>query len=218
MDDTFDPYAELQLSPDAEPELVKAAFKALAKKYHPDRFTDPAEKKRAEARMARINEAQDLIQSGKYRPPPPEAPLRPEPPPPPPPQATSPNPSRKPKAEPPVRAKPIPTAPFVIAALFFVAITVLPGAFSSNHLNKALELERQGQYQESLEELNAAVEKTPHNRELYRHRARLWQKLGKPERAAVDLKNAETPGPSSMESEPDQVPNRPVEKSPSDVP
>lgn len=218
MDDSFDPYAELQLSPDAEPELVKAAFKALAKKYHPDRFTDPSKKKQAEARMARINEAQQLIQSGKYRTPRhPESSVQKSA------ASAQAQKNHRPAAEPtpfkpPVVVKPIPKTPFLIAALFFLALIILPGVFSRNHLSKALDLEAQGQYKKALEQLNEAVVQAPQNLELYRHRARLWEELGEPERAAVDLKNAEIPGASQGEFRSDQVPNVPVKKSASDVP
>ena len=46
-------YDTLQIQPTAEPEVVDAAYRALAKKYHPDRSSAPD----AEARMARINAA-----------------------------------------------------------------------------------------------------------------------------------------------------------------
>jgi len=183
----FDPYAELQLSPDAEPELIKAAFKALAKKYHPDRFTDPEKKKDAEEKMARINEAQSLLLSGSYTPPPPEPPSAP-----PAPKAPAP----APPSPPPVKESEGPRIrllPFFVAACVFAALLLLPGIWGSDHLERALELERQGQYQDALTYLNKAVESTPHNKELYRHRARLWEKLGEPEKAAVDLRNAQTP-------------------------
>ena len=193
----FDPFAELQLSPEAEPELVKAAFKALAKKYHPDRFSDPIEKAEAEEKMARINEAQRLIQSGKYRPPavpqssPPPAEevqfrqedtvslgsVRPQP--------KRPAPSQK--------EKQVPLVGIVVGGLLFGCLLALPTLFKGDHLERALEFENRGEYRLSLEQLNEAVSKDPHNRELYGHRARIWEKLGEPERAAVDLKNAETP-------------------------
>jgi tetratricopeptide (TPR) repeat protein len=216
--DPFDPYAELQLSPDAEPELIKAAFKALAKKYHPDRYTDPTEKAQAEQRMARINEAQRLLQSGSYSPPPKPETVSPQssstetqqgPPPSPPPKD-----ARSPKA------KPIPLVPFLFAAALFLSLLVLPARFSGNHLERALEFEKQGQLQQSLEQMNQAVARQPHDRELYRHRARLWQKLGEPERAAVDLKNAEVPTLSlpTDDPDPDQVPDESGEKSGPHVP
>lgn len=46
-------YETLQIRPTAEPEVIDAAYRALAKKYHPDRSSAPD----AEARMARINAA-----------------------------------------------------------------------------------------------------------------------------------------------------------------
>lgn len=192
MDD-FDPYAELQLSPDAEPELIKAAFKALAKKYHPDRFSDPDEKRRAEERMARINEAQQLLASGNYRPP-----TRPEAGAQEPPRSTPPQAAARPVAKtvpPPARPRPttIRKGPFLAAALAFVALLMLPNLISGNHLRKALDYEDEGRYQDALVYLNKAVADDPHDRELYRHRARIWEKLGEPDKAAVDLQNARLP-------------------------
>lgn len=198
--DNFDPYRELQLSPDAEPELIKAAFKALAKKYHPDQFSDPAEKARAEARMARINEAQRLLQSGEYRPPiratqETAARVEPEPPPasspPQPPPRTvksSASPAHK-KSEIRSSAR-LSSAAFILFALALLTVLILPTQLSQNHLERALSLEKQGLYQEALEELNSAVEQAPGNRELYAHRARIWDHLGFPERAEVDRTNS----------------------------
>ena len=36
-----DHYAALGVAPDADHEVIKAAFRALAKKYHPDTAADP---------------------------------------------------------------------------------------------------------------------------------------------------------------------------------
>ena len=53
----LDPYRALQVAPIAEQEVVNAAFRVLAKKYHPDR--DPT---RAGARrMAELNSAWALV-------------------------------------------------------------------------------------------------------------------------------------------------------------
>ena len=198
--DPFDPYAELQLSPDAEPELIKAAFKALAKKYHPDKFSDPVEKKRAEEKMARINEAQQLLASGNYRPP-----SRPTSPPPqpqaPPPKKPRPSPPSKP-SRPSGPAPRNSVAPFLAAVIVILAMMVLPGLFAEDNLQKALEYEKQGRFQDSLTYLNKAVKEDPHDRELYRHRARIWEELGEPEKAAIDLKNAQVPKLSFPTSEP----------------
>jgi hypothetical protein len=50
-------YETLQVSPDAEPEVIAAAYKALARKYHPDRSRAPD----AIGRMARVNIAYQAL-------------------------------------------------------------------------------------------------------------------------------------------------------------
>jgi curved DNA-binding protein CbpA len=57
MPESVDPYRVLQVDPEAETEVIKAAYRRLARKYHPDLAGDTA----AEARMAAINAAWELI-------------------------------------------------------------------------------------------------------------------------------------------------------------
>jgi curved DNA-binding protein CbpA len=57
MADHVDPYKTLQVDPEAEDEVVQAAYRRLARKYHPD-VASGAE---AAARMAAINAAWALI-------------------------------------------------------------------------------------------------------------------------------------------------------------
>ena len=52
-----DPYRVLQVAPDAEQEVVNAAFRALALKYHPDRDASAP----AARRMADLNAAYALV-------------------------------------------------------------------------------------------------------------------------------------------------------------
>jgi curved DNA-binding protein CbpA len=53
MADPKDPYKILQVDPEAEDEVIQAAYRRLARKYHPDVTPGPE----AEARMAAINAA-----------------------------------------------------------------------------------------------------------------------------------------------------------------
>ena len=61
---TRDPYTVLGLSPGASSDEVKTAYRKLAKKYHPDLNPGSVE---AEQKMKEINEAYDIIVSGRYQ-------------------------------------------------------------------------------------------------------------------------------------------------------
>jgi hypothetical protein len=54
-----DPYEVLQVSPNAEPEVIDVAYRRLARKYHPDVDPDPA----ATSRMQRINWAYEILRN-----------------------------------------------------------------------------------------------------------------------------------------------------------
>ena len=58
-----DPYSVLGISPDATDEAVKSAYRELARKYHPDNYTDDNPlKELAKEKMQEINAAYDEIQ------------------------------------------------------------------------------------------------------------------------------------------------------------
>lgn len=57
-----DPYVTLGVSPNASDEEIKTAYRNLAKKYHPDNYTDSPLASMASERMKEINEAYDTIQ------------------------------------------------------------------------------------------------------------------------------------------------------------
>ncbi|MGN0171474.1 MAG: J domain-containing protein [Acutalibacteraceae bacterium] len=56
-----DPYEVLEISPNATDDEVKAAYRRLARKYHPDNYTDNPLSDLAQEKMQEINEAYDTI-------------------------------------------------------------------------------------------------------------------------------------------------------------
>ena len=57
-----DPYKVLGVSPNASDDEIKAAYRQLAKKYHPDNYANNPLADLAEEKMREINEAYDMIQ------------------------------------------------------------------------------------------------------------------------------------------------------------
>lgn len=51
------PFEVLGLKPSADENEVRAAYRALAKKYHPDMYTDPQAQAEAQARFIELNQA-----------------------------------------------------------------------------------------------------------------------------------------------------------------
>jgi hypothetical protein len=60
---SFDPYKVLQVDPEAEAEVIEAAYRRLARKYHPDL----APGTEAEARMVALNRAWELLRDPSRR-------------------------------------------------------------------------------------------------------------------------------------------------------
>jgi tetratricopeptide (TPR) repeat protein len=54
-------YEVLELSKGCSDEEIKLAYKAQARKWHPDRFSDPMKKKQAEKMMTNLNRAFDVL-------------------------------------------------------------------------------------------------------------------------------------------------------------
>jgi len=57
MTDPLDPYKTLQVDPEAEDEVIQAAYRRLARKYHPDLADTPE----TASRMALINAAWEIL-------------------------------------------------------------------------------------------------------------------------------------------------------------
>ena len=54
-----DYYKILQVAPDASTEVIQMAYKALAKKYHPD--LNPGQEEAAQEKMKDVNEAYEIL-------------------------------------------------------------------------------------------------------------------------------------------------------------
>jgi curved DNA-binding protein CbpA len=63
MADAPDPYKILQVDPEADPEVIQAAYRRLAQKYHPDVVSDGS----AAARMVAINQAWAILRDPEAR-------------------------------------------------------------------------------------------------------------------------------------------------------
>lgn len=63
MPDPLDPYKTLQVDPEADPEVIQAAYRRLARKYHPDVMPGPD----AATRMVAINRAWALLEDPDAR-------------------------------------------------------------------------------------------------------------------------------------------------------
>lgn len=61
-----DHYQRLQVTRDADPEVIEKAYRALSLKHHPDRASD-REQARATRRMQRINEAYRVLRDPALR-------------------------------------------------------------------------------------------------------------------------------------------------------
>jgi curved DNA-binding protein CbpA len=60
-------YSILQVSANATPDEIKRSYLKLAQKYHPDRFTDPEEKKNAHEKFSRITESYRILSDDGLR-------------------------------------------------------------------------------------------------------------------------------------------------------
>lgn len=65
MQNAMDLYAELGVTPQAEPEVIRAAFRALAQRYHPDRQMGASAL--WAAKMVRINQAYAVLSQPDQR-------------------------------------------------------------------------------------------------------------------------------------------------------
>ena len=63
----LDPYHVLQVTPDAEPEVIQAAYRALARKYHPDLGGTRAQMALLNAAWETLGHPQERARHDRYR-------------------------------------------------------------------------------------------------------------------------------------------------------
>lgn len=127
-------YELLGVKPGVSSRELKAAHRDLAKVWHPDRFLhDPRLQEKAQEKLKEINEAYDLLTSGKTP--------RPTPPPPPPPPAYTVN-YAEAKIASPRRKSNGGSVVLVFVAVFAVTITVLLQRNGLPHLQQEAAVEQ----------------------------------------------------------------------------
>ncbi len=67
MTGPVDPYRTLGVPTDASSEVVRDAYRVLARRFHPDRVVDPSDRARAADRMAEVNEAWRVLGDADLR-------------------------------------------------------------------------------------------------------------------------------------------------------
>jgi len=60
-------YSILGVSLNATPDEIKRSYLKLAQKYHPDRFLDPEEKKKANEKFSKITESYRVLSDDKLK-------------------------------------------------------------------------------------------------------------------------------------------------------
>jgi curved DNA-binding protein CbpA len=65
MQHFMDHYSELGVTPQAEPEVIRAAYRVLAQRYHPDRQTGVSQA--SEDKMVRLNRAYSVLSQADSR-------------------------------------------------------------------------------------------------------------------------------------------------------
>lgn len=170
-----DYYEVLQVAPDAEPEVISFAYKALAKKYHPDHSGPDGQ-----AKMALINEAYEVLRDPARR------------------QAynqgrsTAPAPTPVLAGEAPAAAttrRPIGLAWLALPALLLAYFLATRGV-ATIYLHRADARFERGEYQAAIAAYTVSLSQQARQPQAYFRRGRSFYELGRNGEAVVDFTNA----------------------------
>jgi COMPASS component SWD3 len=158
-------YEILEIAPGSSPQVVKQAYRRLARQWHPDRFTDSEEKAIAEAKFKQINLAYEALKD--YVPPPETVQ--------PPPTTSPPQPAKRQTSPPRPRAPEVETQGKSPQVLY----------------QMAADYAKIEQYEAAIACLSAAIQVQPDYAMAYRYRGHLRSLLALERSATADLAKAD---------------------------
>jgi tetratricopeptide (TPR) repeat protein len=174
--DTADYYRVLGLKPGASVEEIKAAYRDLAKRWHPDLHQDPQLKQQAEVELKKINVAYDYLQNlSDYGG-----------------DAATNAPAKAATTTAPTSSK--------------TGRVVSKPNSAAGFYELGLEQVRQKEYLDALDSFNQAIKLNSNYGDAYLQRAGVCNELGYYHRAASDLKNAKRLGAKQAQAKKRQTP------------
>lgn len=179
-------YEILGLQVGALPAEVKQAYRELAKLWHPDRFSDPRQKLRAEEEIKKINQAYQSLKSHQ-----------PEP-------FIPPGPVEAPGTTPPASTPDSPTPPAPSTRIYASGASAAEAFYEAG-----AEHVKAGRYQEAIANFSSAIMLSPTYAAAYRYRGFVYSLMGLELGAAADLRRAEALGLRRQKPRANNTSNRP---------
>ncbi len=172
-------YERLDLKVGASEADVKAAYRALAKRWHPDQFRDPQQKKQAEEELKKINEAYQKIKAFLIE---------------------NPSPQTESGEQSQERENSGPTANHSSSKSSSAQTKIYTsGASAAEALYRTgAELTKDGKYEEAIAHFSSAIKLNPNYAEAYRHRGFVYSLMGLELGAESDLRKAKALGLTSQ--------------------
>ncbi len=183
-------YEILGLKVGALPAEVKQAYRELAKLWHPDRFSDPQQKLRAEEQIKKINQAYQAL---KFH---------------------QPEPFNSPASVNPETRNSERSTPSTAASASSTRIYTSGASAAEVFYNAGAEHVKAGRYQDAIENFSSAIKLSPSYAEAYRYRGFVYSLMGLELGATADLKRAEELGLKRQKSPASGVSSRPASPSP----
>ncbi|BAU43135.1 tetratricopeptide repeat protein [Leptolyngbya sp. O-77] len=179
MADIYADYERLNLKIGASIAEVKAAYRTLAKRWHPDQFSDLEQKKQAEEELKKINDAYQKIKAFL---------------------AENPSSQTEPNSPPGDRPNSASTTNHSPSESSSAQTRIYTsGASAAEAFYQAgAELTKAGKYEEAIAHFSSAIKLNPNYAEAYRHRGFVYSLMGLELGAESDLRKAKELGLTSQ--------------------